>query len=301
MKKNNKTYTSRRDFVRKVVAGSAVAALANEEVNAAAEPKPGGQIDHPRNSNFKGKRKTPGWLPDTTEIDDEYLFLDEAILLSDTNPRKFDAFPVPNRFPIPDAQGNPTQPQGNPFQEPRGGTAEQWNQFNAWILGGPFNKKANNPFDHLIEVLADRARRYNAALYWMRRLHLYENHPNQINQSPPMNPGNPDEVATPPPSAGYHRAIRAAQSKWKRAVFDLKAVLSGDYDPPQGAAADFVIFENIWADFLRVNDYIVSMRVVAQADPAATVLGKGNMNTFELGGSSSSHISVSSAFCPGCP
>jgi hypothetical protein len=290
MKKKNKEYSSRRNFMKKIVAGGTLAATSGH-VNAAPPPKPGSIIDHPANSKFKGKRKTPGWLPDTTEIDGEYVFLDEALYLSDGAPRIFDAFPVPNRYPIPDAQGKPTDPPGDAFAEPTGGTAERWNQFNTWILGGPFNKKPKDSFDHLLEVLADHVRKYNAALYWMRRQHLHENHGNDINKNklPPRNPGNPDESADLPPPGGYEQSIQAAQQKWKKAVFDLKKVLSGTYDPPIQPPTNYTVFKNIWADFIRVNDYIVSMRVIAEAS-------ENKIGILELGGSSSSHISISSAF-----
>lgn len=227
-------------------------------------PKPGQHIPHPPGSKFKGQRRVPGFLPSTDVDSGHLLFPEEAI---STN-LGLNAFPTPNS-------------QGNDFDEPSStASAQDWNTFNAWMLGGPFTNKGSE-FDQLLENLANQVRKYNAALYWMRRLHFYETLTlgHLAKTKPPRNPHGDKDGNVPPSQWNFGTLITAAQANWDTESGNLNYMLNNP-----GASFDYLL-----ADMIQVNDYIVSMRVVAQPK-------HGPLNIFELGGSSSSHISISSAF-----
>jgi hypothetical protein len=224
-------------------------------------PRPGEIVDQPPGSAFKGKRRVPGWLSHKTLFNGEYVFPDEALK---TSPAGIVAFPPPGG-------------DQNAFVEPLpSDDAETRNRFNSWILGSPFINSGKGLFDPLLERIANCVRNYNAALYWMRRLHLLEN-AEHIDTPPPRNPhGDKDDPPMPPGTKPTAEQILNAQEDWKTAVNNLDKAL----EPPSP------LFQQIFADMIQVNGYIVSMRVVAQLAPPGS----------EFGGSSSSHISISSAF-----
>jgi hypothetical protein len=291
MKGMKKESASRREFIKRAAQVAAASTLVGcagpatetskqpdvKRRSARTKPKPGDHVPHPQGSKFKGKVKLPGFLPDTFVDDGQYLFLEEAIL---TSPG-FKAFAAP-------ATG------GAAFQEPApGDPATAWTDFNSWILGAPFNPTIDPathkpvPFDALLQDIATRIRKYNAALYWMRRLHFHEkaqllNIP--INSAPPRNPHGdlaPDPINPTAPNFGS--LVQAAQQNWKDAVNGLNDILlNGNND-----------FEYIWGDLVQVNNYIISMRIAA-SNVLPTL--KSGAKIYEVGGSSSSHTSISSAF-----
>lgn len=233
--------------------------------------KPGGIEDHPTGSKFKGKLKTPGWLPDKTEYDEESVFLEEAIFRHQE--RGLAAFPPPNHFGLPWDEPNPPPA----FEEPQDNDPARWKTFNQWILGGSFTQKQNDAFDVLLEDILKRVRKYNAALYWMRRLHFHENaDPNKILTKPPRNPNGDQDYGKEPKDWNFDKLVPVAQANWKTAITELHGILTNGKPP----------FKHLLGDVVRVNDYIISIRVIAQ-DKAWPD---------QLGGSSSSHISISSAF-----
>jgi hypothetical protein len=259
MKEANNNDSSRRDFIKtsaKIALGSTL--VSGVGPKASAQPTPPSDLgDHPSGSNFKpGRLKLPRWLPDQRVEGGFYLFPEEAVR-KDKN-KGLEAFPPPGYFP-------------GPFEE------------GSWILGVPFKKDPKSLFDTLIDNILSAVRRYNAALYWMRRLHFHEkaillNIP--ISFPPPRNPngdkdGGPTDDLTKWTTGAFKTAIGNAQTDWKNITDQLNDLLFAKPDPN---------FPQIWADMIQVNGYIVSMRVVAAPDAK------------EMGGSSSSHISISSAF-----
>jgi len=293
MKGSNKNNASRRAFIKtaaQVAVGSTLVGCAcpPKGKKLSATGKPGGHAPHPQGSKFKGELKLPGWLPDTTVIDEQYLFLEEALHKGTGG---FDAFAAPRTA-------------AGAFQEPLPtDSPDKWNSFNSWILGAPFTKKPGDDFDALLEEIANCARRYNAALYWMRRLHLYEkakllNIP--ISTPPLRNPhGDHDRGPNDDPAKwtdeDFKRMIPEAQKDWNMAVKGLDSVLKRT-----GSLG------SIWADMIQVNDYIVSMRIVSQttyADPPKSANAElpTKPKTVPYIGGSSSHISVSSALSSPSP
>jgi hypothetical protein len=277
MKESKNNDSSRRDFIKtsaKLAIGSTLVGGVSPEVNAQTNccPNPVAHQGDVQNY-FKGKMKLPGWLPDLPQGDDTFLFPEEAL---HQDKKGFDAFPPPNSFP-------------NIFQEPL--------PQDAWILGAPFNKDQNSGFDLLLEQLLTAVRHYNAALYWMRRLHFHLRHvlePDKfkISTAPPRNPhGDGDDLANDKDLATWElkdfgdpadttNPTRTAEQNWH----DALVVLTGALTAPKTFSN--VTFNPIYADVVQVNSYIVSIRVVA----IPTARGR------EMGGSSSSHISISSAF-----
>lgn len=300
MKDNSKRADSRRNFIKKagqIALGSTLAGCATIGQDSKAgrgdkAPKPGlplviggpGEQDpHPPDSEFKGKRRLPGFVPNTTEVDCEYLFLEEALYREDGTKDIFHAFLSPQ---------SPTA-GSMPFDEPQTNDPANWHAFNAWILGVPFVNRGTE-FDSVIFRIAQKARNYNAALYWMRRLHFHETYyhrgdsvkppvkPSPV--PPPRNPKGDKDMNVPADQWGlphFKAWAKKAQGDWKDAVKDLNQALKAASHPP---------FKHIWVDMIQVNDYIVSMRVVGRAD---------DIGHREIGGSSSSHIYVSSPFASG--
>jgi hypothetical protein len=298
MKASNENDGSRRDFIltsAKIAIGStltgaimpqAVAQGDGEKTPPGPAPGPGDPADHPGGEQyFKGKMKWPGWLPDkATDPGNDNLnhhrFPEEAIHKGDNG---FDAFPVPG-----------TQA---PFEDP------------IPFLGVPFDDtpgNLNSNFDKLLGNITNCARNYNAALYWMRRLHFHlkaKLYPKDfiINTAPPRNPHGDDDPNNDlaswdlkrfdPAQTPIDNPVTKAQAAWEGAVTALTNALTPGFDvPPTIPPHPTKFFKQIWADMVQVNGYIVSARVVAVG-----VNDKGQ-HARELGGSSSSHISISSAF-----
>jgi hypothetical protein len=292
MKESKNNDSSRRDFIKtsaKIALGSTLAgAVTPPEVTAQGtninlKYNHGDHVDHPGGQKyFKGKMKLPDWLADTSvekgdDNKDYFLFPEEAIH-QDKN-YGFDAF-----FP-PGTQA--------PFEDP------------IPILGAPFNKDPNSHFDLLLSNIALWARNYNAALYWMRRLHFHLKHrlfPKdfKINTAPPRNPhgdnDDPNHDVSEWQLNEFNDAntlpIKQAQERWGDAITKLNGFLATPQDVvlPDGTPKTF---KQVWADMVQVNGYIVSIRLVAD-EKDYNPLSK--LGVLEMGGSSSSHISISSAF-----
>jgi len=303
--------TSRRRFLKKAgqaALGSALASAATPHAAVAAAANnaalPGkrqnaiskklgeikAQPTGPPKSAFNLMRRMPGWRPDTKEVQgqgDEYYFEEEAILKyekkgPDGNKKEvFRRFPPPNNFPEP----NPDTPDTRvAFDEPTTGKPEDWLTFNSWILGSAI--KGTTDFDCFLSQIADRVRVYNAALYWLRRLHFHENAPADSDPLPHNRYGDkkkdlPD-LTQDSGREEFINLVQKAEGNWIQAVDFLNKMFEEDGLP----------FKNIKPDMIEVNGYIVSMRIVCEPSSAK----EGNPRTREVSGSSSSHISISSAF-----
>jgi hypothetical protein len=146
----------------------------------------------------------------------------------------------------------------------------------SWVLGMPLPpKNTTNRFSSLILDFAKAIRTYNAALYDLRRYHfknsnidLPENrHGKRLHRDPLPNPGTP----------AFKSQAQQAEKDWQDAVDALDLLI----DPPQAPPLKVVA-----ADMVQINNYIVSMRLIA-----APSFGPN-----QIGGSESSHVSISSAF-----
>lgn len=308
MKKKSEKKSSRRDLLKNIavatvgasIAGcqstaqgkvqSAKAAVATRTLRPNAETKKLGELArhklHP-NSAFKKTpwRRIPGWRADTADKNgnEEFYFPEEALRSEIKGSEKFDPFPPPTTgaaFAEPTTKYNPSNPQN----------AREWNQHNAWILGHPFDENSTDKFDQFLAQIARRVREYNAALYWLRRLHFRENA--EPISSPPRENPNGDESAhiETPGTLAFDAQVERAEKRWIDAVRNLNAIL--DDQPVPG-------FRNTRADMVEVNGYIISMRVISNYDD-----GSGTKDTladaFQIGGSSSSHAYISSPFCSKC-
>ena len=204
---------------------------------------------------FKLRLRMPHWLPDEIVHDDghgnkdtEPLYVEEAIRA------------------VTDANGVITK---EPFQPPLSSVSSDW------VLGGPLNPKQNDKFDDWLVGLCTCIRRYNRALYRLRRLHLIEEG-NSIEMTP-----LPDDKLDP----------TLAEKDWT----DQMAALRIHLDNQFGKACI--------VDMVEVNGYIVSIRAIAEVftgnDSSAMV--RARPLGPQPGGSSSSHISISSAFSSPSP
>lgn len=145
------------------------------------------------------------------------------------------------------------------------------------ILGGkPPKKETTNPFALLIRALADKARMYNITLYELRRFHYCK----KFGLPLPPNPyGN--QPALPACNApDFDSKAQKAETNFTDAAKALDNLIDSG-----GSGIPFVA-----VDMVHVNNYIVSMRVVAVPS-----IG-GDLHVLEVGGSSSSHVSIYSAF-----
>jgi len=237
---------------------------------------------------FKFDRRMPGWRPDADVQVDSHgnkerksLFIEEALRRGEDG--KFKPFPVP-RHP---------KGTGKAFEEPgKNGTAEEWKAFNEWILGGPISDPPQDLKDEpalttLLRELADHARRYNASLYRLRRLHFFVYAATDASvELPPQN-----EPADPPlPDIGkpIDFLIEAAEADWERVTTEMNTFLEDPHSYPQrdkDGKESTVTLKVLAADMVEVNGYVVSMRVVTN----------DTKRTQQVGGSSS-HVSISSAF-----
>lgn len=223
----------------------------------------------PSGSPFKLAKRMPDWHPDAADVGHakrQYLFPEEALQAGKDSS-------VP--FPIPSIPGSGHGP--NPKDPAHG-----------WILGGPIPEPTTDPaktgFTKLIRELAEMVRCYNASLYRLRRLHYYQK---TGRDDMPRNPnGDPKSLPNPygPGSnpKAFAEMVANAEADWA----DVNRIIDDFLD---GAPHNLNL---IAVDMVRVNTYIVSMRVVAEA-PAGGRLRTRDGGT---GGSSSSHVSISSAF-----
>lgn len=232
----------------------------------------------PAGSKFTLPLRMPGWHADTQGA--KKLFPEEALL----GKVGFHAFPVPKHPVV----------KGKAFAEPGAGASDTaWIAFNQWILGEAIPANPISKFDTLLAEIAKRVRRYNAAMYWARRLHFHEN-ATPVAIVPAANPDGPKDERdlgaspldkTDPRFSGW---VSNAEGEWSGAVDGLNAILADD---PAGYG-----FVGVMADMIEVNGYIVSMRIVASDAKGAETLSDDERRILEFGGSSSSHVSVSSAF-----
>jgi len=248
--------------------------------------KLGAITDQPPDSAFALKRRMPGWRPDTQANCAVKLYQEEALGV-------LDGKWLP--FPPPEVSASARSRKKRSFAEPgKRATAADWNKFNTWILGHPID--GSKPFDDFLREIADQVRRYNAALYWMRRLHFVENAP-PGSPPPPRNPAgdkddpDPDHPTQPlepldPSSPKFDIYVMSAERAWKREVARLNQILGGHTQSR---------FTDIVADMVEVNSYIVSMRIIANENTSGPIGNIHRPRTEELGGSSSSHVSISSA------
>lgn len=220
-------------------------------------------------SMFTMRRRMPGWHPDAD--DNGYgkrkeLFIEEAV--GRDQHRTLQPFPVPT-------SKDGTTPV--PFREPT--NAADGPEFNQWILGGPIpdEQPRESALTTLLRELAVLARRYNASLYRLRRLHFFVTVGRDLAAPlPPKNPfGDKDLTADP---VVLQRMVNEAEQDFKNVTKAIDHFIdNAEFGPFQ--------LRLLAADMVEVNGYIVSMRVVAR-DFAPNV---------EAGGSSS-HVSISSAF-----
>ncbi len=115
----------------------------------------------------------------------------------------------------------------------------------------------------------------------MRRLHFHENAV-PAGGPPPRNPHGDKDSGNPlpdPESPEFRQLVAGAEAEWSTAVDKLNELLAVDANSPISHGCGPTM-----ADMVEVNGYIVSMRVVAERQGG------------EVGGSESSHISISSAF-----
>jgi hypothetical protein len=213
---------------------------------------------------FTMQRRIPRWHPDADDDGSggrKELHIEEAIRVNSSG--KFERFPVPTSA-------------GHAFEEPTG--AADGAVFNRWILGGKIEEQrpGESALTKLLRDLAVLVRRYNASLYRLRRLHFFLNAP-AGSPLPPRNPAGDEEL---PPTGGrtIEDMVKDAEKDWKKVTKEIDDFIDNRPPHPTG-------LRNIMADMVEVNGYIVSMRVVTNATDERPVIG-----------SSSSHVSISSAF-----
>ena len=298
MKSNKQISTSRRAFLKTAATMGTAAAIGSSSIrNATAarseqtrkkkprennESKKIGPIeDQPQQSVFRKleRRRMPGWRGDTLGrfLTGDETFYPEQLLRVENG--HYDPFghvnPNANILKPP-----PPDPPQDPEELRK--WQQQWLEFNTWVLGAPRKTEKRTTFDDFLDEIGNRVRRYNAALYWMRRLHFHENDI-PISKPPDYNENGDDEKDLPDLSTTdgkekFEALAKKAVARWEKAVKDLNQILAGEGEWERRE------FEDTNADMIEVNGYIVSMRVISKPENR------------ELGGSSSSHISISSAF-----
>jgi len=311
---NKKKAASRRDFIRltgKVALASTLVGCVDANTNeqdragggrteakvSAGGPEPPANQEYPTEKlgeiassapspPFSLQVRNPRWCPDTQK-QGAVKFFQEETLWAEKGTGNLAHFPVPNDFvePCPEFNVPTTDPD---FYTKREDWHNQWKQFNELLFGFklqmPQNPTADDPdFFAFLTALADQARRYNAALYWLRRLHFYKKGLGK--DYPPFNPhGDELKDGIDPTNSEFQGLVTRAEDRWQTTIDDMNKLLNGhDSSLVHG-------FKYTRADMVEVNGYIISMRVVSQKAALLKKHGK------EIGGSSSSHISISSAF-----
>jgi hypothetical protein len=216
------------------------------------------------NTPFALPVRQPGWFPDG--VDDgttkrQRLFLEEVAGITPTD--------VLGTFPV---------------EFDYDGTSKKW------ILGSHIDKTKSDDFSKFVRRLAVKIRQYNASLYRLRRLHFhwdYKDRKLQLTTFPTRNPHG-DPKTTPDPKndlTGFKKMLKDAEADWIKVTGQVNDLLEAAYS----AGNNFGV-QLLGADMIAANGYIVSMRVVANSPSAPGVPPP------EMGGSDSSHVSVSSAF-----
>jgi hypothetical protein len=218
---------------------------------------------------FKLRRRMPGWFPDAfnPNDDEDYLFPEEMIKHNGT---------IPFGFTLPTI-GKPTRRQ---------------------LLGKvlPTKPNAQEPFDKMLCALADLVRWYNIYLYEVRRFHYLKKFGTALSD-------NPYGKQPPLPPLGhslFNKKAQDAEDNWTAAAKALDDFIDSGIGMPTGAFLPIVA-----VDMVQVNNYIISMRVVAQQSIPDDLTLKEfkdlKAHILEVGGSSSSHVSISSAFSSPTP
>jgi hypothetical protein len=236
------------------------------KVSNAAGPGKSYAIDDPvaAASPFNLPVRMPGWRPDGADwngVQCQRLFHEEVIGVG--------------------INGN-GDPQSFPLEFEYKGCSKKW------ILGSKIARPQDVPakeknLTQLVGELAAWARRYNASLYRLRRLHFCNKYSNSPKTWPRPNPsGAKPAIPNPSDTAGFGQMIKDAEGDWQDVTDKLRDYL-------EKARKSYLGLALLAADMIAVNGYIVSMRVVVQKPIS------GGKETFEPGGSSS-HVSISSPF-----
>ncbi len=214
--------------------------------------------------------RQPGWFPDGTDIGGQRkrLFLEEVCAITPTDL----VVPFPVEF---DYTGNSKK----------------------WILGSRLNTAHASDFTNFLQKLARKVRQYNASLYRLRRLHVYWDYKDRdprLVKFPKPNP-NGDPTATPDPKnnlPAFKDMVTNAEADWVKVNDQLDTLLKTASSDNNNLGVKLLA-----ADMIAANGYIVAMRVVANKPYAAGRPRAGAAPVPpEVGGSDSSHISISSAF-----
>lgn len=182
------------------------------------------------------------------------------------------------------------------------------------IVGHPFNPAEKGTpgfyFDRYVSLVMDSARDYNRALYRLRRAHVHDQH-NHVNspafrRMPPLSDEDPSLAIPPKATTSMPEEMTSAlfakiEADFVRAATRLETYLMPDADPPKTSVHDPVegieLFVKGNVDCIRVNDYIISVRIGASvSDKKAPAAESIDIEFFEPAFSSSSHTSISSAF-----
>lgn len=244
----------------------------------------------------------PGWKGDADTIPHRYLFPEEALRArSSLSPTAFDPFGPPegssgaslfsdNLFDARSSLGpNPTPDDI--------AAVNQWLAFSRWMLGAPFRgEPPATEFDKYLADLMRAVRIRNAKLYFMRRLHLAETSGGAADyEQYPPNPHNSIGQQPEPPhvdGTNYDQWVDDAQKEWDEAAKKLDALVD-----PKTPGFPYS-FAEVIVEMVEVNGYIMSLRVVA-SPPASPPTG--SFESLEVGGSSSSHVRISSGFSSPSP
>jgi hypothetical protein len=158
-----------------------------------------------------------------------------------------------------------------------------------WILGSKIKRSAKKDFPAMVWDLAHLVRKYNASLYSLRRLHLYNISKGTIKMKQNQHGGDPDLPNGFLGISDRKKLAKAAEADWKSVITQINTFL--DEQNMSTYALKLVA-----VDMVEVNGYIVSMRVVSN-----NMDSEGNSPVNELPGSSSSHVSINSRFSSSVP
>ncbi len=227
--------------------------------------------------------RLPGWLPDRIEDTGTIPKITEVLFPEEILEKKGGYLPFSHpRAPWHAAQSDATAAFLEPGSGGTSGTDGDWNNFNKWILGSAIidaNDESNKLFNRWLRDLCRRIRNYNWSLYRLRRAHIVGG-TGPLPEMPPL----PNETASA-------ASVADVEKGWEDAVEQLLAALSTKFTNDYGECLPL-------CDMVEVNNYIVSVRVVTVSpNNAGVAVTEGQTpKRLQVGGSSSSHVSVSSAF-----
>jgi hypothetical protein len=232
------------------------------------------------------EKRTKHFLPEQDK-DNDYRFLDEFVYKKEKDPKLIPNVP-------PNKSGNFValdEVVGNPFKH-----------------AGQDGDKGYH-LDRYARLLIDLIRDYNRALYRLRRAHYYDEHAKDDKYDmPPLDKDKPEfgtGLPSPVPTPLMDQIEDAYNDAFGR-VFDMLNVkgdklivdpLNKDPDHPDDPLPLYVSGN---VDCIRMNDYIISVRIGVHAHKHSFKSGakvvEGQYEIREIPYSSSSHISISSAF-----